>query len=160
MDSQQRKSATALLSVGSNTALVVGKLVVGLMIGSVSVISEAIHSGVDLVAAVIALFAVRTSGKPPDERHPFGHGKAENLAGTIEALLIFVAAGWIIYEAVRKLSHPEPLEDPGWGVAVMLISAVANMLVSAQLFRVGRETDSVALQADRWHQLTDDSNSA
>ncbi|HSR10793.1 MAG TPA: cation diffusion facilitator family transporter, partial [Thermodesulfobacteriota bacterium] len=76
------------------------KIVVGIMIGSVSVVSEAIHSGVDLLAAVIALFAVTESSKSPDEKHPFGHGKVENLSGTVEAVLIFFAAAWIIYEAV------------------------------------------------------------
>ena len=79
MEAQRRKSAVAWLSVISNTSLVAGKLVVGLFIGSVSVISEAIHSGVDLLAAVIALFAVKTSDKVADEEHPFGHGKIENI---------------------------------------------------------------------------------
>lgn len=144
-----------MLSVISNSALVLMKVVVGIMIGSVSVISEAIHSGVDLVASLIALVAVRESGKPADERHPFGHGKVENVSGTIEALLIFLAAGWIIYEAVHKLLHPEPLVMPGWGVGVMLLSAAANMFVSHRLFEVGEETDSVALQADAVHLRTD-----
>jgi cation diffusion facilitator family transporter len=123
--------------------------------GSVSVISEAIHSGVDLLAAVIALFAVKTSGQPADTEHPFGHGKVENISGTVEALLIFLAAGWIIWEAVKKLANPEPLESVGWGVCVMLVSAVANISVSRMLFKVGNETDSVALQADAWHLRTD-----
>jgi len=151
----RKKSSAALLSVTSNTALVLLKLTVGIMIGSVSVISEAIHSGVDLLAAVIALFAVRTSGKPADPEHPFGHGKVENISGTVEALLIFLAAGWIIFEAAKKLTNPEPLEEVGWGVAVMIISSGANLLVSGMLFKVGRETDSVALQADAWHLRTD-----
>src|SRR5512137_1591009 len=119
-EKNKRKSNVALLSVISNTSLVVLKLVVGTMIGSVSVISEAIHSGVDLLAAIIALFAVRKSGKPADDDHPFGHGKVENISGTIEALLIFLAAGWIIFEAVKKLRNPEPMEQIGWGIAVML----------------------------------------
>ena len=138
MDAQLRKSRVALLSVISNTALVVGKLVIGLLIGSVSVISEAIHSAVDLVAAVIALFSVRRSGLPADEDHPFGHGKIENISGTVEALLIFLAAGWIIFEAVEKLMTPGPLEDTGWGIAVMFVSAVVNIIVSQMLFKVGR----------------------
>jgi len=96
MDAQRQKSAVAWLSVISNTVLVAGKLIIGLAIGSVSVISEAIHSGVDLLAAVIALFAVKTSNKCADEEHPFGHGKVENISGTVEALLIFLAAGWIV----------------------------------------------------------------
>ncbi|HSB82051.1 MAG TPA: cation diffusion facilitator family transporter [Candidatus Methylomirabilis sp.] len=155
METQRRKAAVAWLSVLSNTTLVLGKLVVGLLIGSVSVISEAIHSGVDWLAAVIALFAVKTSHKAADEEHPFGHGKVENISGTVEALLIFLAAGWIIYEASHKLLHPQPVEAPGWGVGVMLVSSVVNIIVSQMLFRVGRETDSVALQADAWHLRTD-----
>lgn len=151
----KRKSNAALLSVISNAGLVVLKLVVGAMIGSVSVISEAIHSGVDLLAAVIAFFAVRKSSKPADEDHPFGHGKVENISGTIEALLIFLAAGWIIFEAVKKLQNPEPLNDAWLGVVVMLISVMANIIVSTNLFLVGKETDSIALMADAWHLRTD-----
>jgi cation diffusion facilitator family transporter len=98
MDLQRRKLNVARLSVLSNTALVVMKLAVGLMIGSVSIMSEAIHSGVDLLAAIIATFSVKTSGIPADARHPFGHGKVENISGTIEAVLIFLAAIWIIYD--------------------------------------------------------------
>jgi cation diffusion facilitator family transporter len=151
----KRKSNVALLSVISNTSLVILKLVVGTMIGSVSVISEAIHSGVDLLAAIIALFAVRKSGKPADEDHPFGHGKVENISGTVEALLIFLAAGWIIFEAVKKLRNPEPLGDAWLGIVVMLISVMANIIVSKNLFKVGKETDSIALMADAWHLRTD-----
>lgn len=152
---QLRKSRVALLSVVSNTLLTGGKLAVGLLIGSVSVISEAIHSGVDLLAAVIAWFSVRTSGKPADPDHPFGHGKIENISGTIEALLIFLAGIWIIYEAVLKLMHREPLDAPLWGIVIMLVSAVANFIVSRRLFMVGKETDSMALMADGWHLRTD-----
>lgn len=155
MDTHRLKTRAAVVSVISNATLVVLKLIVGILIGSVSVISEAIHSGVDLLAAIIALFAVRTAGKPADEDHPFGHGKIENISGTVEALLIFLAAAWIIFEAVRKLANPEPIDAAGWGVGVMLISAVANLLVSGMLFRVGKATDSVALQADGWHLRTD-----
>jgi cation diffusion facilitator family transporter len=155
MDTQRRKVRVAVLSVVSNTTLVVIKLIAGLMIGSVSIISEAIHSGVDLLAAIIALFSVKTSSIPADSEHPFGHGKIENISGTIEALLIFVAAIWIIYEAAKKLMHPEPMEAIGWGVGVMLVSAVVNIVVSEMLFKVGRETDSIALQADAWHLKTD-----
>ncbi|MCX5856864.1 MAG: cation diffusion facilitator family transporter [Deltaproteobacteria bacterium] len=155
MDAQTRKVRVAVLSVISNITLVVLKIIVGALIGSVSILSEAIHSGVDLIAAIIALFSVRTSGIPPDKRHPFGHGKIENISGTIEALLIFAAACWIIFEAIMRLRHPEPLEALGWGVGVMLISAVANYFVSQRLFKVGKETDSVALAADAWHLRTD-----
>ncbi|MBN1866141.1 cation transporter [Candidatus Sumerlaeota bacterium] len=155
MNVQKRKTAVATLSVVSNSFLVVSKLVVGVAIGSVSVISEAIHSGVDLLAAGIALFAVKTSGKPSDESHPYGHGKIENLSGTIEALLIFLAAAWIVWEAVKKLIHPHALDNSAWGVGVMFVSSVVNVVVSRMLFKVGKETDSMALQADAWHLRTD-----
>ena len=155
MDAQTRKERVALLSVVSNTTLVVMKLIAGVGIGSVSVISEAIHSGVDLIAAIIALFSVKTSSLPADGKHPFGHGKIENISGTIEALLIFVAAIWIIWEAIRKLLEPQPMDTVGWGVIVMLFSAAANTVVSRMLFKVGKETDSVALIADGWHLRTD-----
>lgn len=155
MDAQYHKEKVALLSVVSNTMLVIIKFTVGVRIGSVSVISEAVHSGVDLIAAVIALFSVKTSSLPADGKHPFGHGKIENISGTIEALLIFVAAVWIIWEAVRKILEPQPVEAVGWGVIVMLISAAANTVVSRMLFKVGKETDSIALIADGWHLRTD-----
>jgi cation diffusion facilitator family transporter len=131
------------------------KIVVGIVTGSGAVLSEAIHSAVDLVAALIALFAVRKAGKAADDRHPYGHGKFENVSGTVEAVLIFFAAIWIIYSAVRKLMKPHELETPSWGVLVMLVSAIVNIVVSQRLFKVGRETDSVALQADAWHLRTD-----
>jgi cation diffusion facilitator family transporter len=155
MNTTRRKTRAAAISVASNTALVVGKLVIGLITGSVSVISEAIHSGIDLVAAAIALVAVRTASRPADKDHPYGHGKIENISGTIEAILIFLAAAWIIYEAVHKLIASSPVEMPGLGIAVMGVSALANYLVSRMLFRVGKETDSIALQADAWHLRTD-----
>jgi cation diffusion facilitator family transporter len=151
----KKKTGVAALSVASNSVLVVFKLVVGLVIGSVAVVSEAIHSGMDLTASVIAFFAVRASGRKADEKHPYGHGKYENVSGVVEALLIFAAAAWIIYEAVHKLLKPQAVEMPVWGVAVMFVSVLMNIVVSRRLFKVGRETDSVALQADAWHLRTD-----
>lgn len=154
-DLQRRKMAAARLSVYSNSGLILVKLIVGVLSGSVSIISEAIHSGVDLLAAFIALFSVRTSHIPADDIHPFGHGKIENISGTIEALLIFLAAGWIVYEALDKLMNVKPLESLGLAVGVMMVSSAVNWLVSSLLFRVGRESESIALQADAWHLRTD-----
>jgi cation diffusion facilitator family transporter len=150
-----KKTSVALLSVASNSVLIILKIAVGLLIGSVSVISEAIHSGIDLLAAVIALFAVTQSGREADDRHPYGHGKYENVSGTIEAVLIFVAAIWIIYEAIHKFLRPGSVSTPLWGVLVMFVSAALNFAISRRLFKVGRETESVALQADAWHLRTD-----
>lgn len=154
-DRDRTKKKAALISVLSNGTLIVLKVIVGLAIGSVSVISEAIHSAMDLLASLIAFIAVQASGKPADREHPFGHGKAENISGAVEALLIFAAAGWILYEATWKFLHPEPVRTPLWGAAVMLLSAGTNMAVSRILFRVGRETESIALEADGWHLRTD-----
>lgn len=155
MDHNRKKSRVAALSVLSNSTLVVFKLFVGLYTGAVSILSEAIHSGVDLVAALIAFFAVRASGKPADEKHTFGHGKFENLSAAIEGLLIFIAAGWIIYESINKLIFPEPVDNLEWGIIVMGVSAITNLVISRKLFKVGKETDSAALLADGWHLRTD-----
>lgn len=155
MSARDRKEEVALLSIISNTSLIFLKIIVGFLIGSVSIISEAIHSGLDLLAAIITLLAVKSAHRSPDQGHPFGHGKIENLSGTVEALLIFLAAGWIIYEAIHKLTNPQPLKTPGLGVGVMFISVVVNIWVSGKLFKVAKEADSVALQADAWHLRTD-----
>lgn len=144
-----------MLSVASNSFLVLFKVIVGIFTGSVSIISEAIHSGMDLLAAVIAMFSVKTSSVPADELHPFGHGKIENISGFVEALLIFTAAFWILFEALKKLLSAQVIEHAGWGVAVMLFSSVLNFIVSQKLFRIGKEADSIALQADAWHLRTD-----
>lgn len=153
-DTLKRKAAR--LSVLSNTALVVGKVVVGLLSGSVSILSEAVHSGVDLVAAGIAWYSVRESSKPADDQHRFGHGKIENVAGTIEALLIFGAAIYIIWEAAGKLrTGVVEVEHLGLGAGVMAISALVNYLISRHLLNVANATDSVALEADAMHLRTD-----
>jgi len=149
------KTRTARLSVISNSLLIIMKIMVGIFTGSVSIISEAIHSAIDLVAAVIAFFAVKISGNPADERHPFGHGKVENVSGVIEALLIFAASAWIVYEAVDRFIHPGETEALGLGVLVMAISAVVNIFVSRRLYKVAKLTDSVALEADALHLKTD-----
>ncbi len=145
----------AALSVASNTTLVLLKLVAGIVTGSVSIVSEAIHSGLDLLAAVIALYSVSQSGRPPDERHSYGHGKIENFSALIEALLIFVAAVWIIFEAVRKLIVGVRVEALTLGLIIMAASAVANYLISTVLFKIGKKHDSLALQADALHLRTD-----
>jgi cation diffusion facilitator family transporter len=150
------KVRIARLSIISNSFLIFFKLVSGLISGSVSIISEAIHSSMDLVAAVIAFISVRISDNPPDARHPYGHGKIENISGVIEAVLIFIAAVWIMVVAVKKLTAGKfELESAGIGTAVMIVSAVVNLIVSRKLYRVARETNSVALEADALHLKTD-----
>jgi cation diffusion facilitator family transporter len=153
------KSSTARLSVISNTGLVLMKFVVGFASGSVSIISEAIHSSMDLIAAVIAFFSVRAAAQPPDAAHAFGHGKFEDISGLVEALLIFVAAILIIREAVTKLLGGES-EAPSpdlllLGIAVMAVSALINLYVSNRLMKVARQSESIALESDAWHLRTD-----
>lgn len=155
MISSNRKVKVAALSIASNTTLIILKIVAGLLSGSVSIISEAIHSGMDLIASIIAFFSVRISSKPADEEHPYGHGKFENISGLAEGLLIFVAAFLIIKESILKISHPVKIEETGLSILAMLISAVINTLVSRKLYKVAKEEDSLALEADALHLKTD-----
>jgi cation diffusion facilitator family transporter len=143
------------LSVVSNTILTLGKLLTGIITGSIAIVSEAVHSFIDLIAALIAYFAVRKAAQPADRTHPYGYGKFENISGTIEGLLIFGAAIYIVYHAIEKFVNPEPLETPSVGVAIMLISTVVNFFVSQKLFSVAEENESLAAEADAWHLRTD-----
>lgn len=140
------KETTARLSVISNTLLVILKLIVGFALGSVSLISEAIHSGMDLIASVIAFFSVRKSSEPADDEHAFGHGKFESMSGLAESLLIFVAAILIIKEAAAQLLEPTGESmDPVLmlaGIAVMAVSAIVNWAVSTRLMRVSQRRPS------------------
>jgi len=150
-----RKTVAAALSVVSNSILVALKIAVGVMTGSVSIISEAAHSALDLFAAVIAFVSVRESGRPADKEHPFGHGKVENLSGAVEAMLILAAAAFIMHEAIDKLKYPREVRDPVLGLYVMAASIVMNVIVSRYLFRVAKASDSIALEADAHHLSTD-----
>src|SRR5947209_951549 len=123
MQQNNEKLAAARLSVFSNSTLTLLKLVVGLLTGSVSVLSEAAHSSTDPIASWVALFAVRVADRPADEDHPYGHGKYENLSGMVEAVLIFFAGAWVIYEAINKLTHPGMPHRLDIGIAVMATSS-------------------------------------
>ena len=156
MDGLKRR--TARLSVVSNTGLVLLKLAVGVATGSVSIISEAVHSGIDLVAAVVAFLSVRKSSEPPDEAHTYGHGKFEDISGLFESILIFVAAGIIVYEALGRILVGEGGLETGFlaaGMGVMALSAGVNWLVSRRLMRVAKASGSIALESDAWHLRTD-----
>jgi cation diffusion facilitator family transporter len=150
-----RSSKVASLSVASNTFVVLLKLIVGFFTGSVAVISEAIHSSLDLAASIIAFFAVKIANKPPDPRHPYGHGKFENVSGTIETMLIFVAGAWIIYESVEKIIHPAPIRLPWFGVVAMLVGAGLNFIVGKKVQKAGEKSRSVAMRSNALHLLTD-----
>lgn len=150
------KQNAALLSIGSNIILILSKLIVGLITNSISIISEAVHSFTDLLAAIIAFFSVKQSANPPDSDHQFGHGKYEDFSGFIEGALILLAAGYIIFESVEKIiNNKYDYIDTTAGIFVMLISVIANIVVSRHLFNVARKTDSMALLADAEHLRTD-----
>ncbi|MRR05956.1 MAG: cation transporter [Deltaproteobacteria bacterium] len=149
------KLNAARLSIVSNTSLVLVKLIVGILMGSVAVLSEAIHSGLDLLAAIVAYYAVGKAGKPADDQHPYGHGKWENVSGVVEALLILAAALYIMYEAVLGFTNGAQIEHLGVGTAVMAVSAIVNWFMSGYLFRVAKKTRSIALEADALHLRSD-----
>lgn len=155
MGSWDRRVKVALLSIVSNTTLIILKVIAGILSGSVSIISEAIHSGMDLVASCIAFFSVKQSAKPADKEHPYGHGKIENISGIAEGLLIFIAAGMIIKEAVEKIQAPAEIEQATVAISVMIFASITNLLVSRKLYTVAREEDSMALEADALHLKTD-----
>ena len=158
--SDGRKTRAAALSIASNSLLIALKLVAGVITGSIAIITEAIHSSIDLLASVIAFVSVRKAGEPADADHPYGHDKIENLAAVIEGMLILVGAGVIVFESVRRLLDPPEVESLGLGIAVIGFSMVANVFVSAYLYRQARATDSPALEADGAHLRTDALTSA
>lgn len=145
----------ARLSIISNTVLLILKFGIGSLTGSVALISEAIHSGLDLLASTIAWFGIRLSSGPPDSFHPYGKEKWQNMSGTLEATLVLISALWIAGEALLKLSHPEPVQFLGWGVVVMTLCILVNFLVSTYIYQVARETQSLALEADAMHLRAD-----
>ena len=144
--------AAALLSVASNAALTVVKLVVGLVTGSVAVLSEAANSAGDLVASGIAFAGVRAAARPADADHPYGHEKSENLAAAVEGILVLAAGLAVAVEAIRRLASGAPAIDHiGLAIGVMAASAVVNLAVSLRLRRVARRTGSPAIEGDAAH---------
>ncbi|MFL0252342.1 cation diffusion facilitator family transporter [Clostridium neuense] len=149
------KKNAAKLSIVSNTILIVFKLFAGISMNSISVISEGIHSSIDLIASFIAFISIKKSSKKEDEDHPFGHGKYENISGFVEALLILLAAFIIIYEAGKRLFENTPVDNINSGIYVMLASSLINFFISIILFKSAKKTNSIALEADAAHLFTD-----
>jgi cation diffusion facilitator family transporter len=149
------KMRAAGLSIVSNVTLIALKVVAGAVTGSVAILTEALHSAIDLIASIVAWVSVRKADVPADEDHRYGHYKLEDLAAAIEGILILVGSGVIAFEAIRKLVEATPVEKLGFGMAVMAISGVANLAVSAYLYRQARATESPALAGDAAHLRTD-----
>ena len=154
------KSGAAGLSIASNSFLIAIKLAAGAITGSIAIITEAVHSLIDLVASVVAFVSVRKASEPADEDHPYGHEKVESLAAAIEGMLILVGAGIIVYEATHRLVDGAEIDRLGVGIAVMGFSVIANLVVSSVLYRQAREHDSPALEGDAAHLRTDALTSA
>jgi len=149
------KTRAAALSIASNAILIALKIAAGALTGSVAILTEAMHSSIDLIASFVAYFSVREADKPADAEHPYGHAKIENLAAAIEAMLILVGSGVIIYAAVRSLANGAEVHSLGIGIFVIGVSIVANIVVSTLIARRARETDSPALEGDAAHLRTD-----
>lgn len=156
MELNAQKKFAAGLSITSNAVIILLKIIAGILSGSISIISEAIHSFSDFLASVLTFFAVTRSSEPADKEHPFGHGKYEDMSGFIEGGLIILAGLYIIYESFKKLIWGYNLEfNSMLGIYVMAFAVVANFMVSSYLFYVAKKADSVSLYADAEHLRTD-----
>lgn len=153
------KRRTAVLSVASNSALILIKVIAGTLTGSVAILTEAVHSSVDLIASLVAFLSVRIADEPADEGHRYGHEKVENLAAAFEAILILVGSAAIAFEAVRRLITGGRTHTLGIGITVIAFSTIANLVVSTIIARGGRLTESPALQGDAAHLRTDAASS-
>ncbi|UGS37690.1 cation diffusion facilitator family transporter [Capillimicrobium parvum] len=149
------KRRAAALSIASNSLLIVLKFAAGIVTGSVALLAEAMQSIIDLVASVVAYVSVRKADEPADENHPYGHEKIENLAAAIEGVLILVGSAVIAFEAARRLINGGDVERLGFGIVIIALTIVVNLVVSGVLARRARETGSPALEGDAAHLRTD-----
>ena len=149
------RSRAATLSIVSNTTLIVLKIVAGVLTGSVAILTEALHSGIDLLASFIAFFSVRRAEEPADASHRYGHEKFENAAAAAEGMLILVGSAVIAFAAIRALINGSSLDHLGVGIVVIGVAGATNLAVSGWLFRKARETSSAALEGDAAHLRTD-----
>jgi cation diffusion facilitator family transporter len=148
------------LSVVSNSALILLKVVAGTVTGSVAVLTEAVHSSIDLIASIVAFISVRKAGEPADETHRYGHEKIENLSAAIEGMLILVGSAAIAFEAIRRLIQGGHLKTVGFGIAIVGLSIVVNLVISTAIGAKARATSSAALEGDAAHLRTDAITSA
>jgi cation diffusion facilitator family transporter len=154
------KQRTAAVSIVSNSSLILLKVIAGTVTGSIAILTEAVHSSIDLVASIVAFFSVRKAGEPADESHRYGHEKIENLAAALEGILILVGSAAIAFEAIRHLIRKGHVHSLPIGIGVVAVSVVVNIFVSARIAHNARLTDSPALEADAAHLRTDAMTSA
>jgi len=142
------KSGAAKLSLIVVIGLIVLKIAVAIITGSISLLAQAMDSLLDLFAVLLTFFAIRTATKPADEEHPFGHGKVEDFSAVVQAVLIFTAGGVVIYSAIQRIIVGEKLEFTEAGIGVMVVSIIASIFLSRHLHKVARATDSIVLEAN------------
>ncbi|MBO4312967.1 MAG: cation transporter, partial [Desulfovibrio sp.] len=160
-DLNNAKRNAALISLVAALVLTAVKLAVGLATDSLGILSEALHSGLDLLASGLTMLAVHVAAHPADEGHTYGHGKAENLSALAQTLLLFLTCGWIVWEGAHRLMEGgSPMRPSLWGVGVMLLSMAVDINRVRVLRRVARESQSQALEADALHFSTDILSSA
>ncbi len=145
----------AVLSIISNSILITIKIIASLVTGSISILSEALHSLSDLAASIITFYTVRNSYAPPDKKHPYGHGRYENVSASIEALLVILAAIYIIYEAILRINNPTPIEYPSIAIFILTLSIIINFFMSKYLYNVSKKTLSLAIEGDALHLKAD-----
>lgn len=150
-----KKRRVALLSVLTTASLSLLKVVVGILSGSVGVLAEGFHSGLDMIAAIVAFVSVKHSSKPPDKDHMYGHGKFEGISGAVESLLILIATAYVAYESARRLFVGSQISYGMTAISVMALSVIVNWVVSTALLRTAKESQSLALEADGWHLRSD-----
>lgn len=156
LSAEREKTWAALTSVVAAVGLTSFKIVVGIATGSLGILAEAAHSGLDLVAALVTFLAVRLSGKPADQEHRYGHGKIENLSALFETFLLLLTCVWIIYEAINRLFFKEVMVEASvWAFIVMVVSIIIDFSRSRVLYRAARKHNSQALEADALHFSTD-----
>lgn len=149
------KQKGAIISIISNSSLVILKLLVGLFTGSISIISDGLHSGIDLIASFIAYVSVKQSSKEKDDDHNYGHGKYENVSCLVESLLILLTGIIIGIEAIKKIIEPPTITNVDLGIGVMVLAIIINIIVSIYLLKLAKKENSLALEADGMHILAD-----
>lgn len=150
-----KNSSKAVLSVFSNSLMVILKFIVGVITGSAAVLSEAFHTTIDLLASLLTFIAVIVSGKPASKKYPFGYQKMENISGTIEALMTIITGIGVIYECIHKLIYFVPMNLPYLGMAVMLFGGIVNFIVAAVINHQANVGDNIAMRANAVHLFTD-----
>lgn len=152
---QRVKRQAAVLSVAYNVVLTALKVIAAVLTGSVSLLSESVHSATDIVASAIALVSVRAASAPPDDEHPYGHGKIESLAGFGESILLLGIVVYIVFESIQRLVLKTKVENLGIGLWIMGFSALSSLLVGRYVQRAGEQTNSIALRSNGQHLMVD-----